>query len=252
MSVSPRRRLRGALAPIALLATVSPIGIAAQNTGSISGQILDALKREPIRDVIVSIVGSALSAGTDTDGYYTIDSVMPGLVKVKAQILGYVPITTDYYTIHPDSSTPVDFHLAPVLYELEGVEVTAQSPQRTWVQHQGSQVLTKEDIPQRGDILSALQGLVPSVRVRGRRDDTRLVVRNAAADVLYVVDGIVIRPPLTFYIDATQVDCVEVRRGFSAVAQFKPSIVGENYAGVVLIWTKGALGARPRSCVPDN
>jgi len=252
MSVSPVKRLRGALAGVALLATVSPIGIAAQNAGSISGQILDALTQKPVRDVIVSVVGSALSSGTDEEGYYTINSVMPGLVKVKAQILGYVPITTDYYTVYPDSSTPIDFLLAPVLYELEGVEVTSQRPQRRWVQHQGARVLTQEDIPQRGDILSALQGLIPGIRVSGRREDTRMVVRNAKTDVLYVVDGNIIRPPLTFYIDATQVDCVEVRRGFSAVTQFKPSIAGETYSGVVLIWTKGALGARPRDCVPGN
>ena len=252
MSVPPIRRLCGVLAPVALLATVFPVGIAAQSSGSVSGQVLDALTREPVGDVIVTVVGSALRSGTDEEGYYTIDSVMPGLIKVKAQILGYVPITTDYYTVHPDSSTAVDFHLAPVLYELEGVEVTGQSPQRKWVRHQGSVVLTKEDIPQSGDILSALQGVIPSVRVTGRREDTRMVVRNASADVLYVVDGNIIRPPLTFYIDATQVECVEVRRGFSAVAMYKPSIVGEVYSGVVLIWTKGALGARPRDCVPGD
>jgi hypothetical protein len=89
-------------------------------------------------------------------------------------------------------------------------------------------VLTKEQIPQRGDILNALHGLPPTVRVPGRRDDTRIVVRNAA------------------------VECVEVRRGFSAVADFKPSIVGEDYAGVVLIWTRGALGPRPRACMPGG
>ncbi|UCD23975.1 MAG: carboxypeptidase regulatory-like domain-containing protein [Gemmatimonadota bacterium] len=252
MSVLSTRRLSKVSASIGALAILCPTGMSAQNTGSISGQVVDALTREPISDVIVSVVGSALSSGTDAEGFYTIDSVLPGLVKVKAQILGYVPITTDYYTVQPDSSVPVDFHLAPVLYELEGVEVTGQSPQRTWARHQGAVVLKKEDIPQHGDILSALQGLVPAVRVRGRRDDTRMVVRNAEADVLYVVDGSVIRPPLTFYIDAAQVDCVEIRRGFSAVVQFKPSIVGENYSGVVLIWTRGALGPRPRDCVPGG
>jgi len=246
------RRLPSTIAAIALWIALGPACAFAQSVGKVQGRVVDALSREPIPDVIVSVVGSALSSGTDEQGNYTIDSVMPGLVKVKAQILGYVPITTDYYTILPDSAIPVDFSLAPVLYELEQVEVTGQSPERRWVPRQGAVVLTKEQIPQRGDILNALHGLLPSVRVRGRRDDTRMVIRNAEADVLYVVDGNVIRPPLTFYIDAAQVECVEVRRGFSAVAEFKPSIVGENYAGVVLIWTRGALGPRPRACMPGG
>jgi hypothetical protein len=237
---------------LAVVVASTPVPLGAQAVGTISGRVLDAISREPISDVIVSVVGSDLSTGTDKDGRYTIDSIAAGLVRVKAQILGYVPITTDYYTVLPDSTEEVDFGLAPVLYELEGVEVTGERPVQQWRTHQGAQVLTKEMIPQRGDILSAINGLVPAVRTRGRRDDTRLVVRNAAADVLYVIDGQVIRPPLTFYIDAASVECVEVRRGYSAVSEFKPSLVGENYSGVVLIWTKGAIGPRPRACLPGG
>jgi hypothetical protein len=223
--------------------------LAAQSNGSIAGRVTDAISGDPIADVVVYVMGSDVTVGTDQDGRYAIDSVMPGLVRFKAQILGYVPITTDYYTVLPDSTLPVDFRLAPLAYELEGVEVTGRSPERVWKRHQGAQVLTKQDLPQRGDILSALHGLVPGVRTRGRREDTRLVVRGAEADVLYVVDGNVMRPPLNFYISAAEVDCVEVRRGFRAVTEFKPSIVGETYAGVVLIWTRGAIGARPRECI---
>jgi hypothetical protein len=234
-----------------LLATLTCLaGIAsAQTTGRVAGTVTDAITREPIRDAAVSVLGTELTVGTDSTGQYIIDSLPPGLIKFTAQILGYVPITTDYYTVYPDHTATVDFMLAPVAYELERVEVTGESPAKRWQPQQGSAVLTKEDLPERGNILNALQGLVPSVRVRGRRDETRLVVRNAEADVLYVIDGRVVRPPLTFYIDAADVDCVEVRRGFRAVIEFKPSVVGPNYAGVVLIWTKGAIGPRPKDCI---
>jgi hypothetical protein len=245
-------RLSKTCITLALTAFTFAGGSQAQSTGAIHGRIIDAITRDPVPDVIVTIMGSALSTGTDADGNYRIDSIMPGLVKIEAQLLGYLPITTDYYTIKPDSSVTVDFMLAPMLYELERVEVTGQSPQRKWVPHQGAMVLTKEQLPQRGNILNALQGVVPGVRVTGRREDTRMIVRGSSNDVLYVIDGRVIRPPLTFYIDAANVECVEVRRGFSAVAEFKPSIVGANYAGVILIWTRGALGPRPRQCLPGE
>jgi hypothetical protein len=244
-------RTHAAALCLALLTVFAPASLGAQ-VGTVSGRVVDAITREPIPDVIVSIVGSGLSAGTDSDGRYTVDSVFAGLVRVNAQILGYIPITTDYYTVLPDSTEPVDFALAPVIYELEGVEVTGERPVRTWRAQQGAKVLTKEMIPKHGDILTAITGLVPGVRTKGTHEDTRMIVRNAAQHVLYVVDGQVIRPPLTFYIEAARVECVEVRRGFTAVSEFKPSIVGETYAGVVLIWTEGAIGPRPKQCLPHN
>ena len=69
--------------------------------------------------------------------------------------------------------------------------------------------------PPQGDILNAIHGLIPGVRTRGRHEDTRLVVRGAEVDVIYVVDGKVIRPPLTFRIDVADVACIEVRKGFT-------------------------------------
>jgi len=246
----PFRLLIGWVAVCGVLAVAVPgRDLCAQRTGRISGRILDAITGDPVPDVIVTVVGTDMAVGSDDDGRFTIDSIMPGLVRIAAQILGYVPITTDYYTVLPDSTLPVDFKLAPLAYEMEGVEVTGRSPEREWRRVQGAMVLTKEDIPQRGDILTAIHGMVPSVRVRGRRDDTRLVVRGAAADVLYVVDGQVMRPPLQFYISAAEVECVEIRRGYRAVIEYKPSIVGETYAGVVLIWTRGAIGPRPKECI---
>lgn len=107
----------------------------------------------------------------------------------------------------------------------------------------------------RAQYMGSISGRVVDAITRERIpdvEDKRLVFRNAVADVLYVVDGQVIRPPMTFYIDAAGVDCVEVRRGYSAVAEFKPSVVGENYSGVELIWTNGAIGPRPQQCLPGG
>jgi hypothetical protein len=203
-----------------------------------------------IVDAVVAVLGSNISVGTDEAGTYSIDSVVPGLVRLKAQLLGYVPITTDYYSVMPDTSIQVDFKLAPVAYELDAVEVTAEEPGRRWSRQQGARLLTAEQLPERGNILDALQGVVSGVRVRGRREDTRVVVRGAEADVLYVLDGTALRPPLTFYIDASEVDCVEIRKGFSAVLEFKPPGTGDTYAGVVLIFTEGYIGDRPPGCRP--
>ncbi len=220
----------------------------AQRVGRITGTVLDAITGDPVQDATVGIHGTDRTTGTNELGQFVLENVTPGLVRLSTQILGYLPITTDYYTVRPDTSIEVDFRLAPAVYEVEGVQVTGINPTRRYSRVQGAAVLTREQLPKRGNILNALQGTVPSVRTRGSREDTRLVVRGAQADVLYVLDGQVLRPPLTFYIDAQDVDCVEIRKGFSAVQEFKPPGDGEVYAGVVLIFTRGSIGPRPASC----
>ncbi len=220
----------------------------AQQTGRITGQVSDAISGDPVADVMVAVLGSTIAVGTDGEGRYSIDSVVPGLIRLRAQLLGFVPITTDYYSVLPDTNVEVNFKLAPIAYELESVEVTAENPSRRWQHQQGAQLVTAEQLPKRGNILDALQGVVPGVRSQGRHEDTRLVIRGAQADVLYVLDGQALRPPLTFYVDAGDVDCVEVRKGFSAVMEFKPPGNNDTYAGVVLIFTKGYIGDRPRGC----
>ena len=115
----------------------------------------------------------------------------------------------------------------------------------------GAQILTPKDLPGRGNILSALQGVVPGLQASGRREDAGVRARQSHASMLFVVDGTVITPPLTFYIDTQDVECVEVRRGYRASQEFRPSINGQTYSGVILIWTKGGLAPKPRECQPS-
>ena len=242
-------RLVAVLLTVPVLLLFAPIQIQGQEVGRVTGQVSDAITGDPVVDVMVSVLGSQLSAGTDEEGRYSIEGVAPGLIRIRAQLLGFLPITTDYYTVFPDTTVDVNFKLAPVAYELDAVQVTGENPSREYQYVQGSQLLTKEQLPIQGDILNAIHGLVPGVRTRGTREDTRLVVRGAESDVIYVVDGRVIRPPLTFRIDVSDVACVEIRKGFSAVMEYKPSVVGPTYAGVVLIFTESYIGARPSACI---
>ncbi len=241
--MATRRRTRISLVT-SLVLCVAPL-LQAQTSATIVGTIHDAVTGSPLTGVVVTVVGSTMQGVTDDEGLYSIDSVLPGLVKLTAQVIGYHPITTDYYTALPRKPLDVDFKLAPVVVAIAGVEITGRRPVR---EYPGAMVLTSDDLPPRGDILNALQGAVPSISVRGRRDNTRVRARGSMSEVLFVIDGVVTTPPLRFYIDAANVECVEVRRGHLAAQEYRASINSEIYSGVVLIWTKGALGARPRSC----
>lgn len=221
------------------------VSLEAQRTGSVRGVVLDAVTRAPLQQVLVTIVGRPYSATTDDDGAYQIEAMVPGQVRLTARKFGFHAITTAFYTVRPGAVVIVDLTLAPLAVDLEPVEVEAKpSEHRAAI---GARVLRGEALP-RGDILTALRSTVPSLRTSGRRDDTRVRIRQSSSEVLYVIDGMVITPPLVFSIDTRDVECVEVRRGYRAAQEFRPSINSEAYSGVILIWTRGSRAPRPREC----
>jgi hypothetical protein len=223
----------------------------AQSTGRITGSIADAVTQNPLARVDVSVSGFDRTAVTDAEGRYVIDSVPPGLVRVSVQIIGYVPITTQYYTIRPDTSIDVDFKLAPITVQLDPVEVTARrSPESE--SNLTTTLITRDQLPASGDILGALQGTVAGLRVSGEKEGRRTSIRMSHTDALYVINGTVVRPPLVFYIDVAEVECVEVRKGFMAAQEFNPSLATPTYSGVILIWTRGSLGNKPRGCAGSS
>jgi hypothetical protein len=230
--------------PLALVVGGSmPLG--AQRAGGVRGVVVDAVTRAPLPQAVVTIAGRPYSAVTDDQGAYRIDAIVPGQVRLTARKLGFQSSTTSFHTVTAGAVVIVDFKLAPLAVDLEPVAVEAEPSRRRAAI--GSQVLRGEDLP-RGDILTALQGTVPSLRTSGRRDDTRVRIRQSSSEVLYVIDGTVITPPLMFSIDTREVECVEVRRGYRAAQEFRPSINSEAYSGVVLIWTRGSREPKPREC----
>lgn len=244
------RRTYHTLVALALAMPVAARGASAQAPGRIAGLVTDAISGAPVANARVTVRGLPDTTMTDAGGWYTLEDVLPGLVKVRAQGIGYVPITTPYYSLMPDSTRYVDFKLAPFTVQLDTLHVTGARPERRWVH--GSQLITREQLRTPGSILDALRGVVAGVQITGRHDGTRVKARSSRSDMLYVIDGIVVRPPLTFYIDTRDVDCVEIRRGYRAVAEYKPSPVGEPYSGLILIWTRGSSSRRPAGCFKRN
>ena len=216
----------------------------AQRAGAVRGMVLDAATGEAVPRVLVSIVGRALHDTTDVEGRYEIHRVPAGTITLHVRRIGYQPIISPAYPLLADSVLLVHFEMTPQPVKLEGVEVRGEAPEpRAAI---GAKILKRADLPGRGNVVNALQGVVAGVQTTGRREDTRVSIRGSHADVLYVIDGTIVTPPLTFYIDTQDVECVEVRRGYRAAQEFRPSISGQLYSGVILIWTKRGLPNRAR------
>jgi hypothetical protein len=221
--------------------------LASQNPTTVSGAVIDAVTGKPVPNVVITIFGSDITTTSGSDGSYTLTGVPPGLVKVKAQIIGFHPITTPYYNLKPGGSQAVNFKLAPLQVTLTPLEVLGERPEtRQWAF--GSSILRREQLPNQGSVLDALQGTVAGLDSYGSNDDQGISFRNSGRPVLYVLDGVVIRPPIQFHIDVNDVECVEIRRGFRAAQEFRLSINGPTYSGVLLIWTRGSMAPRPREC----
>jgi len=221
--------------------------LTAQTPTTVSGTIIDAVTGKPVPNVAITVLGSDFTTITGSDGTYTLTNVPPGLIKVKAQIIGFHPITTPYYNLKPGESEHVNFKLAPLRVQLAAVEILGDRPEeRQWAF--GSNILTSEQLPTQGSVLDALQGTVAGLDSYGDKDDQGVSFRNSGRPVLYVIDGVTVRPPLTFYIDVNEVECVEIRKGYRASQEFRMSINGPTYSGVILIWTRGSMAPRPREC----
>ncbi|MEZ4988587.1 MAG: TonB-dependent receptor [Saprospiraceae bacterium] len=100
-------------------------------TGSITGQMTDALTNEPISFGNILVVGTDVGTTTDVDGNYTLTGITPGLYNVRASYLGYEEQTA--YEIQVTTARPiqVNFAMQEQAELLEEVVVTASPFRKT-------------------------------------------------------------------------------------------------------------------------
>ncbi|HEY2027477.1 MAG TPA: carboxypeptidase-like regulatory domain-containing protein, partial [Gemmatimonadaceae bacterium] len=110
-------------ASLALLGLFAAGPLAAQGIGSVRGVVIDAGLGRGIPDVQVSIVGTRRGGVTGENGRYVIVGATPGRVTIRAQKLGYAPVT-QAVTIVAGDSVVADFRLATAALALDEVVIT--------------------------------------------------------------------------------------------------------------------------------
>jgi iron complex outermembrane recepter protein len=113
---------------ITSLCVFSPAPSAAQSNGEISGTVTDSTTGRPLRDVRISVTGSARQAITNETGQYQLTLSRGSDYVITATLLGKEPASR---LVHlGDGSTTVDFALQPGSALLSDVVVSAsRSPQ---------------------------------------------------------------------------------------------------------------------------
>ncbi|PTM09661.1 MAG: ferric aerobactin receptor [Bacteroidetes bacterium] len=104
-------------------------------TGTIKGQLTDAVTNAPIAFGDVLVMGTDRGTSTDVDGYYEIVGVAPGLYAIRASYLGYKDLTV--FEIQVTTARPVVVNfaleaqaeiLAEVVVKASPFRKTAESP----------------------------------------------------------------------------------------------------------------------------
>jgi TonB-linked SusC/RagA family outer membrane protein len=98
--------------------------LSAQQTGTITGRVLDAGVQRPLADVQVTVVGSQRGGLTNENGEYRIVGVPAGAQTVRAQRIGYSP-TNMAVTVPPGGSVTANLALSVTAVALDQVVVTA-------------------------------------------------------------------------------------------------------------------------------
>lgn len=96
-----------------------------QNTGTISGKVLDARTKQPLVAVNVRVLDTERGAITDLDGNYTIPNVPVGTYRLNFEYIGYKPVLKTDVVVITARPAFVNAELTETVLEGEEVTVTA-------------------------------------------------------------------------------------------------------------------------------
>ena len=141
----------------------------AQQTGTVSGQVIDAASRRPLGQVQILVENSHLATTTDADGRFEITGLPSGRIQFRTMRIGY-QAAMHTVTISSGQTATIDLELTQSVVFLDEVVVTATGEQRK--RELGNAVFTLEapELMERSSQVSVanmLQGASPGVTVTG-------------------------------------------------------------------------------------
>ena len=175
------------------LTTMTSAGLAAQSptpapvSATVTGQVVDAGTKAPVRQAEVTLTGAGLRTATDNDGRFALGDVPPGTYALAVTRVGYVPLQRDAVHVTPGATVTVSIDLQRLVTLLETVTVT---PGAFSFMDTGSgtrQTMSREDIesvPQLGEDIFRAVNRLPGLSsgdysahfsIRGGRHDETLI-----------------------------------------------------------------------------
>lgn len=98
----------------------------AQETGSLSGSVVNGWDGRPLSGAIITVRGTILAVTSDASGRYRLEGVPAGDHAVRFSKPGFAAATVNGVRIAPGLNSNLDGAMRPEFYELEEYEVTAE------------------------------------------------------------------------------------------------------------------------------
>jgi len=190
------------LAAAAMLLAGTAASVAAQGTGTIRGRVTDAATQRPLSGAQVTVVGTSRQAVTNEAGEYSLGSVAPGALRVRAELIGRTA-SEQAVTVTGGQTARADFALATSALELDALVVTGTvgATARRAIGNavttiQATEAVEKAPIATVSQLLqgrapgvtliqpSGSQGTATNIRIRGTGS------LNAGNQPIFVIDGV--------------------------------------------------------------
>ena len=155
---------RAVLGTVLALAVFGTTAGAQQSTGTIRGQVTDAVSMRPLSGAQVSVPGTGRGALANASGQYLIVNVPAGPQTVRVELIGY-GVQEQEITVPAGEVVQVNFSLSQSALELDAIVVTG-TPGQTQRRAIGNTVSTfqadevTEAVPV-GTVQELLQGRTP-------------------------------------------------------------------------------------------
>lgn len=183
-----------------LLLCAAGAPLAAQETGTIQGMVVEAQSRQPIAAARVSVEGTVLGTATAADGSYTLRNVPAGARTVRVQLIGYAAAVRQV-SVPADGAARADFALATRGILLDEMVVTALGIPREEREISTSvQQVRGEELARAGEtnLVTGLSGRVSGVTITNSNTpggSARIVIRGSNSltgnnQPLFIVDGV--------------------------------------------------------------
>jgi outer membrane receptor protein involved in Fe transport len=174
-----------------ILTVALAVAVFAQNSGKISGLVIDLETGAPLVGANVMVMGTSLGAATDVEGNYFILNVPPGKYDLQGSMVGYERVLQRGLIVNSGRTTKADIKLKSTLVAREEVVVEAMRPDVEPDKTSTSMIIRMDDVQQIagmrdvGDVIG-LAADVMDGHFRGGRVN----------EELYVLQGMGITNPL--------------------------------------------------------
>ncbi len=234
---------------LALIVSLSSAGslLAQDQTGAITGRVLDAMSQRALANVSLVVEGQGLGTVTGSDGSFALREVPAGTHQLATTMIGYAPMTQEV-TVTAGETATVDFSLQIQAVVMEDIVATGYGTQER-LAITGSVATIDAPAADVGVITNVNQmidGRVSGVRITPNTGEPgsgqQIRIRggtsiSASSEPLYVIDGIAISNV------QTEADGVDLQSGTSSLARSELNLINPSDIETITILKDAAASA---------